>query len=326
MNRRHHLIRSRWAAIGAAVAVTLGAGGLMTASATSPQSVFVAINPTRILDTRFNVGLTGAFTTSTARELDVTGTITVVLPNGTTGTGTPVPDGATAIALNVTAVQPTALGHVAVRPGGATGEPTTSNININNPGGVWPNAVTVEIGANGNINLYYFGNTPNATTNMIVDIVGYYTTGQGTPGPKGDKGDKGDPGPAGLTFLAQFTSTETNSIGTSSAPPAPADYEYNIETGPGKYYATGALTVTNTDGGSSGDVFCRFHVNGIPITPAYEMTTVDADGYAIIPISATFDIGGAGTGTHYFGMRCYREGGSTAVFYWYEDLTLFKIG
>ena len=46
------LIRSRWAALGAAVAVTLGAGGLVSVSAETAESVFVGVTPRRVLDTR----------------------------------------------------------------------------------------------------------------------------------------------------------------------------------------------------------------------------------------------------------------------------------
>jgi len=48
------LVRSRWAAIGAAVAVTLGGGGLIGVSATNGagQSSYSPVTPVRILDTR----------------------------------------------------------------------------------------------------------------------------------------------------------------------------------------------------------------------------------------------------------------------------------
>ena len=49
------IARSRWAAIGAAVAVSLGTGGLLTASATvseGERAIFVPITPCRLLDTR----------------------------------------------------------------------------------------------------------------------------------------------------------------------------------------------------------------------------------------------------------------------------------
>ena len=58
---RGGLWRSRWAAIGAAVAVTFGAGGLFAANAASPESSTVSIAPVRVLDTRTDVGLAGPF-------------------------------------------------------------------------------------------------------------------------------------------------------------------------------------------------------------------------------------------------------------------------
>jgi hypothetical protein len=178
------MMRSRWAAIGAAVAVTLGAGGMIGVSAASPPSTFVAIAPTRVLDTRFDIGLTDAFTHRTPRLLDVTGTIPIVLPGNTQGTAVVVPDGATAIVANVTAVNPTTAGFVAVRPGDATGDPTTSNLNFSTGGVVVPNSVTVEIptsGADaGKLNLYFSGTNPSATTHLLVDIVGYYSASGAT--------------------------------------------------------------------------------------------------------------------------------------------------
>ena len=54
------LLRTRWSAVGAAVAVTLGAGGIGLVSATFPSdaTTFVPITPCRLFDTRpeFQVG------------------------------------------------------------------------------------------------------------------------------------------------------------------------------------------------------------------------------------------------------------------------------
>lgn len=167
--------RSRWAAIGAAIAVSLGAGGLFIARAAGPSapSSFVAIDPVRILDTRSGVGLSGTFAHDVGRDLQVTGTVPVVLPNGTTGSGSPVPAGSTAIVATVTVVAPTAKGFVSVRPGGSTGLPTTSNLNINAAGQVYPTSVTVALSAGGAINIWYHG-VAGATTQVLVDIVGYH--------------------------------------------------------------------------------------------------------------------------------------------------------
>ncbi len=166
--------------------------------AASPASSLVAIAPVRVLDTRLP-GLGGAISSATPRDLDVTGTIPTVAADGQTVTNAlVVPDGATAIVANVTIVGPTTPGFVAVRPGSATGAPTTSNINATASGVIIPNAVTVEVptaGADaGIIELWYQGTSATARTDLLVDIVGYYTAGAAGP-----KGDRGDPGPTGAT-------------------------------------------------------------------------------------------------------------------------------
>ena len=79
--------RSRWAAVGAAVAVTLGAGSMLAVNAApSDPSSFVATTPTRILDTRTDVGLTGPFVSGVAQKLQVTGVVATQPP----GTAPPV--------------------------------------------------------------------------------------------------------------------------------------------------------------------------------------------------------------------------------------------
>ncbi len=140
------------------------------------ESTVVAVEPTRVLDTRFNVGLTGAFQHGVSRKLTVTGSIaTYFEPTDTREDKIVVPVGATGVVLNATAVGPTGGGFVSVRPGDATGFPSTSNINIV-PGQTVPNAVTVAVPTAGTgvgqIDITY-GSTAGNTVNIIVDIVGY---------------------------------------------------------------------------------------------------------------------------------------------------------
>jgi len=124
---RGGLWRTRWAAIGAAVAVTLGGGGLFVVNAASgPASSVVTIDPVRILDTRTDVGLVGPFVSGVSRKLQVAGGA--------------VPAGATGVLLNVTVVAPSAAGFLSVRPGDATGAPSTSSLNFV-AGDVVPNSV-----------------------------------------------------------------------------------------------------------------------------------------------------------------------------------------
>ncbi len=188
---RGGLWRSRWAAIGAAVAVCLGGGGIFVANAASsaPSSI-VTVDPVRILDTRTDVGLPGPFVSAVSQKLQVT--------------GGSVPEGATGVLLNVTVAGPSAAGFLAVRPGDATGAPATSSLNFD-AGAVVPNSVQVGLptaGANaGKIDITYdaYG-VAGPTTEVLIDVVGYMTaagSGSGTAGPQGPAGAPGAQGPMG---------------------------------------------------------------------------------------------------------------------------------
>ena len=191
-------VRSRWAAVGAAVAVTLGAGGLFTAQAATPStSVFVPVAETRVLDTRpgADIGPTGPVVSGTSRNLALTGVIA-------TGSGDRqvIPAGATAAVYNVTVVEPTAPGYVAVRSGDASGTPSTSSINFD-AGVTIANGGTVTLPTNGtnagSIDIFHDGATPGATTDIVIDITGYYIPGSSAAGAKGDPGIQGEPGAKG---------------------------------------------------------------------------------------------------------------------------------
>jgi hypothetical protein len=176
---RHRVWRSRWAAIGAAVAVSLGAGGVFFADASS----VVMVAPARILDTRdpVNVGLNGPFVSAIGQDLQVTGLIAT-----TSGPATVVPTGATGVILNVTVVAPAASGFVSVRPANAPGAPTTSNLNFL-AGEVVPNAVSVELPTAGpdagRIEIAYdaYG-VAGPTADVLIDVVGYTMGADGADG------------------------------------------------------------------------------------------------------------------------------------------------
>jgi hypothetical protein len=166
--------RSRWAALGAAVAVSIGAGGVLFTSAASPESTTVMLTPVRILDTRdpVNVGLAGPFVSAVGQDLQVTGPIAT-----TAGPATVVPAGATGVILNVTVVGPTASGFLSVRPADAPGAPATSNLNFS-ANDVTPNAVTVQLPTAGpdagRIEITYDANgVAGPRTDVLVDVVGY---------------------------------------------------------------------------------------------------------------------------------------------------------
>jgi hypothetical protein len=110
------------------------------------------MNPTRFLDTRTSADPVGA---GQALELQVAGR-------------SGVPSNATAVVLNVTAVQPTSNGYVTVYPSGTT-RPTASNLNFT-PGLVVPNLVIVKVGSNGSVKLF----NSSGSTHLVVDAVAYF--------------------------------------------------------------------------------------------------------------------------------------------------------
>jgi hypothetical protein len=119
--------------------------------------------------------------------------------------GSVVPVGATAVALTVTAVDASADGFVVVRSGDATGKPSTSNLNVA-LGGTVASAVTVKLptvgsGAGAIKVLFDAYGSLTATTELLIDITGYYevaSVGSGSSGSVGAQGPQGDPGPQGV--------------------------------------------------------------------------------------------------------------------------------
>lgn len=163
--------RSRWAAIGAAVAVSLGSGGLgltQAAISSGEKPVVVTVDAARVLDTRTGVGLAGRFTDSVPRDLRVTGNV----PVAPSGTATVVPADAIGVLVNVTVVAPSSNGFLSLRAGGAAGVPATSTVNF--VAGVnTPNAATVDLSGDGKIQVWVETDADGGTAHVLVDVVGY---------------------------------------------------------------------------------------------------------------------------------------------------------
>jgi hypothetical protein len=183
-------------------------------SGSSSASSFVPVSPVRVLDTRSDLGL-AEVTDGVAGTLKVTGSIPTATSSGVVN-AVVVPAGATAVVLNVTAVNPTAGGYVALRPGDATGAPTVSTLNVT-AGGTFPNGATITIpttGAHaGEIQVWYEAEyTTVGSTELLIDIAGYYELASSGPaGPQGETGVAGPAGPQGETGVAGANGTTTNS-------------------------------------------------------------------------------------------------------------------
>lgn len=167
------LWRSRWAAIGAAVAVTLGAGGLglIEAVDSGEKPVTVTIIPRRIVDTRIDLGMTRVWNQS-PKLMQVTGTVPVAAALGTEA-ATVVPSDAIGVLVNVTVVNPDSAGFLSLRPFGATGFPTTSTVNFTTVGAIEPNAATVDLGPGGKVEVWLSTADSGGSADVLVDVLGY---------------------------------------------------------------------------------------------------------------------------------------------------------
>ena len=151
-------LRVRWSAIGAAIAVTLGGGGLMGVQAASDDggAVFTSIDPVRMLDTRGRSKVGAIDGSGAPLRLQVTGDV--------------VPAGASAVQMNVTVVDGEAAavgGFVTVYPCDIP-RPNTSNLNFVN-GQTVPNAATVPLAADGSVCFHVYGRA-----HLLADVVGYH--------------------------------------------------------------------------------------------------------------------------------------------------------
>ncbi len=148
-------------------ALTPGSGYVYTSLAG-----YVPVTPFRILDTRVSNCIqcgAGALGPGATRTLQITGVSG--LPSG----ADPIPNTATAVALNVTAVNDNTFSLLTVYPNG-TGRPLASNINFLAHTAT-ANLVTVTLGQSGpsdvnrEVNIY----NPLGTVDVVADVEGYFT-------------------------------------------------------------------------------------------------------------------------------------------------------
>jgi hypothetical protein len=124
---------------------------------------YTPLAPVRVLDTRFGIGLTGAFVSNTSRTFAVANT------NG-------IPKEATAITGNLTVTGQTAAGYVSLSPT-ATNSPSSSTINF--PlGDTRANNVTIALAADGSLSAIYKA-SGGKHVSVILDVTGYFEAGTG---------------------------------------------------------------------------------------------------------------------------------------------------
>ncbi|NMM23539.1 MAG: DUF1906 domain-containing protein, partial [Phycicoccus sp.] len=121
-------------------------------------SSFIALSPKRVLDTRTGLGAAKA-------KVGPGGQVTLTV--------TGLPSGTAAVALNVTATNPTATSYLTVYPDGAT-RPTASNLNFARAQTI-ANLVIARVGTGNKVTFY----NAAGTVDIIADLAGYYAPGAG---------------------------------------------------------------------------------------------------------------------------------------------------
>ena len=161
-------------------------------------SLLVPISPCRLADTRPAPDTIGPFGTPIPGGGEI-----MLRVHGTNGNCT-VPSSASAVAMNVTAVDGSASSFLTVWP--ADGQrPLASSLNWVAGAPPTPNKVDVQLSATGEFKMFNLA----GSVNVIADVVGYYVpsgsvSGQGGTGPAGpagsagSAGERGASGPAGV--------------------------------------------------------------------------------------------------------------------------------
>ena len=127
----------------------------------SAPGTYVALRPTRLLDTRSDLGAHGPVAAGGVVRLKVT--------------GGSVPDGVSAVVLNVTVTQPTAGGFLTAYADGQQ-QPLASNLNFVT-GQTVPNLVVAPVDSNGYVDIY---NGSRGTSQIVADLGGYFVGGTPT--------------------------------------------------------------------------------------------------------------------------------------------------
>ena len=158
---------------------------------------YTGLTPFRVTDTR-----TGSGQLNAGKTLAPNGSIDIQVA----GLGGVPAEGVSAVVLNVTEAATNSNGFMTVWPTG-TARPNASTLN-NTPNKILNNQTTVGLGADGKVSIY----NQLGTTDVVVDVVGYYSESGGSFTPTAPKrvidSRSGSPVAAGGTYNVQVTGVQ----------------------------------------------------------------------------------------------------------------------
>jgi hypothetical protein len=132
----------------------------------------VAIDPVRVYDSRQAVPGDGRISQTQSRTVSVKDARG---PSGTVTTPDAIPEGAKAIAFNLTLTETLGtFGYLSMVPGDATATPTTSSINWDAPGRTIANGGVVRIAADRTVKVFCSDAQSIGSTQFAIDVTGYY--------------------------------------------------------------------------------------------------------------------------------------------------------
>lgn len=187
------------------------------------SAAFTGLTPARLLDSRAGSSTVDGIAAG-GGAMTPTGVVNLTVA----GRGGVPPTGAGAVAVNVTATNPSGTSYISVWPTGAS-RPTASNLNFD-AAQTTPNLVIATIGAGGQISL--FNNA--GTVDVIVDVLGWFPIGTSYSGLT----------PARLmdtrTVAPPVTTPPSTTPTTQPPQPVvfkPGTYFVNTQIAPGRYIA-----------------------------------------------------------------------------------------
>jgi len=146
----------------------LSASQALVSTSASDGDLFVPVVPFRIVDTRSGSGC-GAISPPGTLRAGSTALVQVTGTPGCEGTSGEVPSGASAVALDVTVVEPTSSGYLTIWSAG-TSRPVVSNLDFVSGQLAVSNMAMVALSSSGSLDVF----NSAGLTNLVIDVEGYF--------------------------------------------------------------------------------------------------------------------------------------------------------